>query len=60
MKAKFKLKQRVHHPEGPPESFPEGDGQIAEVTVSGTYKVQSEKTGKILPIEFKEEDLREI
>lgn len=63
--AKFKVGDHVNHPACPNHSFPAGTGTITEALPCDQggeckYKVQCDKTGQVLPVEFKECDLSAV
>lgn len=61
MPAKFKLGDPVKHPAAQDNSFPAGTGTVTAVTPDGksfTYEVKCDTTGTVLPVHFKESDLK--
>lgn len=54
---KFKVGDHVNHPSCPNNQFPAGTGTIASVAPDGTYTVKCDKTGRVLPANFKESEL---
>jgi hypothetical protein len=62
---KFPVGTHVKHAVGPGGSFPAGTGVVRQVTPWNTgdgysYGVQCDKTGKMLPVNFKESELSPI
>lgn len=62
MSAKFSVGSHVEHPAAHDGSFPAGSGTVEEATPWNTgdgysYKVKCDKTGKVLPVLFKESEL---
>lgn len=62
---KFSVGQHVNHAANAGGSFPAGCGTIESVTPWNTgdgfsYQVKCDKTGKVLPVNFKEAELTEV
>ncbi len=60
--AKFKVGEHVKHAANADGAFPAGCGTVASVTPWNTgdgysYQVKCDKTGKVLPVNFKESEL---
>lgn len=59
--AKFKMDQKVKHPPDTSARFEGGTGTIVEVNPNDEkgflYKVKCDKSGTVLPVDFKESEL---